>query len=124
MPLFSSSEWEIRLQEFPGAHILQTRPWGDLKGDFGWRISRVGIFPDGDASGIGAQILFKPLPFGLSLAYIPRGPVGLSSHAEDHPLWQQWLAEVDLECNKQHAIFLKIEPDLWEPDASPNPCLK
>ncbi|HSQ25538.1 MAG TPA: peptidoglycan bridge formation glycyltransferase FemA/FemB family protein [Anaerolineales bacterium] len=120
MPLFSSSEWEIRIQEFPSAHILQTRPWGDLKQDFGWRISRVGIFPDGDVSGIGAQILFKPLPFGLSLAYIPRGPVGLSSRAEDHPLWQQWLDEVDLECKKQHAIFLKIEPDLWESEANPN----
>ncbi len=114
MPIFSSKEWENFLRGFPDAHILQTRPWGDLKQAFGWQVEYVGLFQDEGLSGIGAQILFKSLPLGLSLAYIPRGPVGLNSSPSQHPLWSPWMAEVDRLCRKKRAVFLKIEPDLWD----------
>jgi peptidoglycan pentaglycine glycine transferase (the first glycine) len=58
----------------------------------------------------GAQVLFRKLPAGLSIAYIPKGPIGRLSSA--------FLQELDIVCKKRHAIFLKIEPDLWEEDNS------
>lgn len=114
MSLLNASEWEDFLSYFPDAHILQTKSWGELKQVFGWKIDRIGILSEDKTIGIGAQILFKPLPLGLSMAYIPRGPVGLVSQPETHPLWNQWMVEVDHLCRRRRAVFLKIEPDLWE----------
>jgi lipid II:glycine glycyltransferase (peptidoglycan interpeptide bridge formation enzyme) len=41
------------------------------------------------------------------MGYIPRGPAGCD--------WPQLWPEIDRLCKKQHAFFLRIEPDLWEP---------
>ena len=61
--------------------------------------------------GMGAQILFRRLPMGLTFAYIPKGPVcGEASEEDGQKLWQ----EVDEVCRKRKAIFLKVEPDGWE----------
>jgi len=42
----------------------------------------------------------------LTLAYIPKGPVGSS--------WDRLWPEVDSVCRAKRAIFLKVEPDIWE----------
>ncbi len=102
MSQISKTEWSEFLSKFPDAHILQTSEWGQLKSEFEWRVAHIVL---GDT---GAQILFRKLPFGLSLAYIPRGPVG-----ED---WDRLWPEVDIVCKENRAIFLKVEPDLWEGD--------
>ncbi len=115
MPVLSSSEWEKFTSFFPTTHILQTRPWGDLKQAFGWKVEHLGIYhPDG-TPGLGAQVLFRMLPLGISFAYIARGPVGLDRSGIGNSAWSQWLRELDRLCKKQRAIFLKIEPDLWLP---------
>jgi len=103
MPKITSQAWSDFLSQYPDAHILQTAAWGQLKNDFGWKAVHV------VAGNCGTQILFRKLPLGLSLAYIPRGPLG-----ED---WDSLWPEVDLICKKQRAIFLKVEPDLWEGDS-------
>ena len=102
MPIISPPEWTEFLSQYPDAHILQTAAWGQLKGEFDWQATHVVA---GDS---GAQVLFRKLPLGLSLAYIPKGPVG-----EDWaPLWP----EVDAVCKEKRAVFLKVEADLWEGD--------
>lgn len=103
MPQITPQAWTKFLSQYPDAHILQTAAWGQLKKDFDWRVVYV---VSGDS---GAQILFRKLPFGLSLAYIPRGPVG-----DD---WDSLWPEVDAVCKEQRAIFLKVEPDIWERDS-------
>jgi len=100
MPEITHSAWEDYLSGYPNAHILQTTAWGELKSQFGWSVHRITI---GDS---GAQILFKRLPLGFSMAYIPRGPVGIG--------WDKLWPEVDALCRKSKAIFLKVEPDLFE----------
>jgi len=119
MPVASASEWESFISSFTEAHILQTSAWGELKSSFGWQVERV-IIPrcSNEAEGreshlsgtpiyrCGAQILFRRLPGGFSFAYLPKGPVG-----ED---WEGLWPEVDAICRKHRAIFLKVEPDLWE----------
>jgi lipid II:glycine glycyltransferase (peptidoglycan interpeptide bridge formation enzyme) len=74
--------------------------WGTLKSDFGWEAAHV------VAGEAGAQVLFRHLPMGFSLAYIPKGPIGES--------WEALWAEADALCRSRRAVFLKVEPDAWE----------
>jgi peptidoglycan pentaglycine glycine transferase (the first glycine) len=109
MPEINCLDWNDFLKDHPDAHILQSGEWGELKSSFGWDAVRV------VKNGKGAQILFRRLPLGLTFAYIPKGPVGVSSNQADKPFW----AEVDSLCRKKHAVFLKMERDGWE-DISPS----
>lgn len=85
-------------------HILQSSEWGILKSEYGWRVEHL---IKGDC---GAQILFRELPFGYSIGYIPKGPVGGSIN--------ELLPELDDTCRKHKAVFLKVEPYLWEEEKS------
>lgn len=101
MPIVDNHQWTGFLQDHPEAHLLQAAEWGELKEGFGWKAFRV----INQASG--AQILFRRLPLGFTIAYLPKGPVGNG--------WQLLWQDVDRLCRQQRAIFLKIEPDSWEP---------
>jgi lipid II:glycine glycyltransferase (peptidoglycan interpeptide bridge formation enzyme) len=105
MPEITLPEWNIFLRKHPDAHLLQTGEWGDLKSGFGWKARRIvtGTF--------GAQILFRPLLLGFTLAYIPKGPVVSEQWAVDS---EQFWSEVDAVCHARRSIFLKVEPDTWE----------
>ena len=104
MPEISCSDWNKFLTDYPDAHILQSGEWGELKSAFGWDAVRV------IEGGLGAQILFRRLPLGLTFAYIPKGPVGTPQKGTGQRFW----TEVDLICQKNHAVFLKMERDGWE----------
>lgn len=86
--------------------LLQTAEWGELKSGFGWTQAYV---ISGTA---GAMVLFRHLPGGLRIGYIPRGPVG----SDFTGLWP----EIHALCRKNHAVFLRVEPDFWQssPEAS------
>ncbi len=107
MSELSLSEWNAFLARYPDAHLLQTGEWGELKTAFGWQAARIAV---GEC---GAQILFRRLPLGRSLAYLPKGPVGVPGEA----FWQ----EVDRLCRARGAVFLKVEPNAWEESAKPPP---
>ena len=81
-----------------GPHLLQTEPWGRLKARFGWQAERVND----------VLLLFRPLPFGLSLAYVPRGPQAV----EANPAAATLLTRLDSAARRRRAILLKVEPDL------------
>ena len=87
---------------YTAPHILQTDAWGELKSAFGWYALRAEVGP------LNVQILFRKLPLGLTIAYIPKPPVSL--FRKNVALG----AEVDRVCKKNKAIFLKVEPDEWE----------
>jgi peptidoglycan pentaglycine glycine transferase (the first glycine) len=110
MPEISCSEWNEFLSAQPNAHILQSGEWGELKSAFGWDAVRV------VKNGLGAQILFRRLPLGLTFAYIPKGPVGTFSKESNSQFW----ADVDTLCQKKHAVFLKLEQDGWEDEPASN----
>lgn len=103
MPTVSLLDWTEYLSTLPTAHLLQTGEWGELKAAFGWKPVRI---VNGEA---GVQILFRKLPLGFTIGYIPKANPAPS-------LWQ----EIDVVCRQNRAVFLKLEPDLWEdqmPDA-------
>ena len=102
MPEVSKQEWSKFLSQHADAHLLQSVAWGELKSDFGWEAVRL---VDGHA---GVQVLFRRLPFGLTMAYIPKGPLGDG--------WAHLWLEVDVVCQARNAVFLKIELDAWADD--------
>ena len=111
----SPAEWEIFLASYPEAHILQTRAWGDLKAAFGWKaVYLISEAAGQDRGAIGAQVLFKALPLGWSAAYIAKGPVGCQATNWNSPEATRFWRDVDSLCQKERAIFLKVEPDFWE----------
>ncbi len=103
MSIVSLSDWNQFISQHPHAHLLQTGEWGELKSAFGWEPVRM---ISGEA---GIQILFRKLPLGLTIGYIPKANVKQS-------LWK----EIDSVCKRKRAIFLKLEPDLWENSVESN----
>jgi len=101
MPIVSLVEWNRFLQKHPNAHLLQTGEWGELKSGFGWEPVRI---VNGEE---GVQILFRKLPLGFTIGYIPK-PV-ISNQSISDQFWE----EIDEMCRRHRAIFLKLEPDSW-----------
>jgi len=106
MPIVSLSDWNQFLSIHPNAHLLQTGEWGELKSAFGWKPVRM----IKEKSGV--QILFRKLPLGLTIGYIPKANI-------DQSLW----SEIDLACKQHHAIFLKLELELWNDQKPEAPAL-
>jgi peptidoglycan pentaglycine glycine transferase (the first glycine) len=96
MPTVSLSDWNQFLSTRSYAHLLQTGEWGELKSMFEWKPVRI-VNADH-----GVQILFRKLPLGFTIGYIPKAN-------PDPTLWQ----EIDSVCKQNRAVFLKLEPDLW-----------
>lgn len=96
---YTAAEWD----NFINGHLLQSWAWGELKSRFGWFPVRL------RSEEAAAQILFRRLPLGRTIAYIPKGPVLDWSRPEQaRSLW----TAIEAEAKKQRAIFLKIEPDI------------
>ncbi len=105
MPKVTLTEWKAFLAGKPQAHLLQTAEWGELKAAFGWEAAWV-VAGNAGAGNAGAQVLFRRLPLGLTIAYIPKSPMG-----ED---WGALWPEVEALCRSRGAVFLKVEPDEWQ----------
>ena len=99
----SLTDWNQFLTQHPNAHLLQTGEWGELKSAFGWKPVRV------VGGNIGAQILFRKLPLGFTVGYIPRVFIDDQLSVISDQFWK----EVDAVCRTHRAIFLKLEPDSW-----------
>lgn len=100
MSIIKKTEWNAFIKKFPNAHILQSSEWGEFKSRFGWNELKVQV------GNSGAQILFKILPLGFSIAYIPKGPIG--------PISDKLLDEITNCCNNEKALVLYLEPDCWD----------
>jgi peptidoglycan pentaglycine glycine transferase (the first glycine) len=102
-------QWDNHIIAHQG-HLLQSWDWGELKSRFGWTIQHL------QRDGAVAQILFRRLPLGLTIAYIPKGPVvDWTNLQQCHTLFEA----IHAEAKKQRAIFLKVEPHLWRADFDP-----
>ncbi len=105
MPEVSLTEWNIFLENHPNAHLLQMGEWGELKNNFGWKPVRIVLNNE-----VGAQILFRRLPLGLTLGYMPKPVFSGQWTVISDQFWR----EVDSVCKKNKAVFLKVEPNSWD----------
>jgi lipid II:glycine glycyltransferase (peptidoglycan interpeptide bridge formation enzyme) len=104
MPIVSLSDWNQFLSVHPHVHLLQTGEWGELKSAFGWKAIRI------ITGNVGVQILFRKLPLGFTVGYIPKPAFCSQLSILNQELWH----EIDSLCKRKRAIFLKVEPDLWQ----------
>lgn len=115
----ADAAWDAFLAQQPGGHVLQTSLWAQLKAGFGWKGERVVLrtIPSPDAPILGgASILFRKLPWGQTLAYIPKGPIVDWADPEQT---RAVLTMARAAARKHHAALLKIEPELpASPDLS------
>ena len=110
MPIVSLIEWNQYLQSHPNAHLLQTGEWGELKSGFGWEPVRI------ISGNVGVQILFRKLPLGFTIGYIPKLAISIQHLAFSDQLWH----EIDATCKQRRVIFSKLEPDSWNDSPLPN----
>jgi peptidoglycan pentaglycine glycine transferase (the first glycine) len=106
MTQFPGMDWDERIAVLPGANILQTREWGEVKRITGWEA--LGKTWDGGAG----LVLRRPIRVGgfaarLSILYIPRGPL---LNWGDGRLRGEILDDLQHLARKSGAIFLKIDP--------------
>ncbi len=101
MPEISLAEWRKFLDGYPDAHLLQMGEWGELKSAFGWEAVRI------QRGELGVQVLFRRLPLGFSLAYLPKPVVTGTDWLFERGLWE----EIGQACFRRRAVFLKVEPD-------------
>jgi lipid II:glycine glycyltransferase (peptidoglycan interpeptide bridge formation enzyme) len=108
-----STSWDDFLTERHG-HLLQSSGWGELKTRFGWTAFRLALVRD-SVLVAGAQILFRRLPVGMLLAYVPRGPV--IDPADSNAVPELLGALCDL-AKSRGAFALKIETNWLESRSS------
>ncbi len=107
LPQASDTAWDAFVAAHPQAQILQTHAWAALKSRFGWESRRVLVCPQ-DTLQAGASLLLRRA-LGLTVAYVPRGPVVDWDNA---PLVARTLAAVEEEARRAGASVLRVEPEL------------
>ena len=65
MAILTKEQWQEFCLQNPEHSLLQDAEWGELKSGFGWTPSYV------RSGSAGAMVLFRSLPAGLKIAYIP-----------------------------------------------------
>jgi peptidoglycan pentaglycine glycine transferase (the first glycine) len=95
-----------------GGHLLQSWRWGAFKERFGWEVERIAV-PCLEGTAL-AQVLFRRRA-GVSIGYIPRGPVlprgDTDANAE---LW----VRIDEEALRRRTLTIIVEPDAELPVAA------
>ena len=102
--------WDSFVVESPHGHLLQTSQWGALKSRFGWEVERMAV-TNGDAIIAGVRVLYRSLPLGLTIAYVPKGPL---VDWDDEGAVVTLLAALRQAAHRRRAFCLKLEPDLLD----------
>ncbi len=107
-------DWNEKIAALPGAHLLQTREWAELKAPVGWKALPYFWHDHQGRVNAAAVILQRHIPIGgfaarLGVMYVPRGPM-LDWH--DPVLRGQVLDDLRSLAKKSGAIFIKIDPDI------------
>lgn len=112
-PPLDDARWDAFVAAHPAGHLLQLSRWGALKARFGWQAARLALEQDGHLRA-GAQVLFRPLPLGRTLAYVPKGPLLVP---DDEAIARSFWNALHALARSRQAVLLKIEPE-WPDDAA------
>jgi lipid II:glycine glycyltransferase (peptidoglycan interpeptide bridge formation enzyme) len=95
--------WDDAAVRSAGGHVLQSSAWARIREDQGWRAEFLRF---GDPLPV-ALVLWRTLPAGQRLAYVPRGPI-----VADATQLPSALAALGAHARQRRAIFLKADPEL------------
>ena len=79
-------------------HLLQSPYWQTFKSQFGWYGQAVNL----NNISTNINLLFKQLPLGFNIAYIPKGP---HINWQNQVVVQQVLDELKDKCHQKKTIF-------------------
>jgi len=111
---FSNIDWNDKLASFSGAHVLQTREWGQVKARVGWKpFHKVWKDDHGEIVGM-AMILVRAVSLSkatpeIKIVYIPKGPI---LDWGDRNLCKKILLDLEAFGRSIGAVFIKIDPDV------------
>ena len=103
----SAQEHDDFVTAHPQANLLQSSAWAQIKDN--WANERLGFYKD-DHLVAAASILIKPLPLGMTMLYIPRGPI---MDYSDKKLLAFVLASLKKFAKEKKALFVKFDPSLF-----------
>ena len=107
-------QWNEIIERLPGAHILQSWQWGQIKSQYGWEMQPYTWLDEQNqvfaaALVLKRQLAQKGLGARFQVLYIPKGPVLDWTNPEHVTLV---LDDLQSFTEQSSAIFLKIDPDL------------
>jgi lipid II:glycine glycyltransferase (peptidoglycan interpeptide bridge formation enzyme) len=100
--------WDAFVMNAAGGNHLQTSLWAQVKQTLGWRGARLILQREQQILG-GAQLLLRKVAPGLSICYLPRGPLFAEAAASLAP---QLMHQILRYCRSQHCHFLAVQPAL------------
>ena len=100
-----TAAWNAAAVRSTYGHVLQSTEWGGIRSAQGWEPVTVRI---GDPLPV-ALVLWRTLPLGQRIAYVPRGPVFDHGHAAQ---FEAALAALARRAREAGAIFLKVDPEI------------
>ncbi len=111
----SAAEWDALIARLPGAHLLQTWEWAQVKAKYGWQ--PMPLVWSGQPSSpplAAAMVLKRVIPAGgfakkMCLLYTPKGPL---LDWSDAALRGRVLDDLQALAKRAGAIFLKADPDV------------
>lgn len=106
--------WNDTISSLPGASLLQTAQWAEVKARVGWKAFPKVWKKENGLVEAAALILKRPIqagPFsiGKSFLYVPRGPL---MDWNDEGLRDRVLSDLEQFAREQKALFVKIDPDV------------
>jgi lipid II:glycine glycyltransferase (peptidoglycan interpeptide bridge formation enzyme) len=102
--------WNELIAGLPGAHILQTRQWAEVKSLYGWTpLPRLWKDVSGKVKAAALILERTVSPLKLRVQYAPRGPLLDWSDAR---LRDRVLDDLQSMARKRRAIFIKVDPEL------------
>ena len=101
-------QWNSRLRQLPGAHILQSWDWGEFKREtVGWQPSRLAFEREGVLVAMASVGMRRVGPF--KVMYVSKGP---ALDTCDDLLFLEVLELLESRARTMGAIWLKIDPDV------------
>ncbi|MBX3011085.1 MAG: peptidoglycan bridge formation glycyltransferase FemA/FemB family protein [Caldilineaceae bacterium] len=114
IPVVAAAPWDGFVGSHPAGHLLQTSGWGQLKQQFGWQAEGIALLDEQQQIRAGALLLLRR-SLGLTLAYVPKGPL---VDWQDPALTAELIIKLIEKSRRLGASVLKLEPEL--PDTPVN----
>ncbi len=113
------AQWNGFLTSQSRGHLLQSYEWGELNQYLGGRIYRLGAMQNGRLTGT-MMLTVSPVPIPLpvpgvrfSWLYSSRGPTVEHSNFPAHSLLIESVQKIT---HAEHAMFLRLEPNIADDD--------
>ena len=117
--------WNQTLDSLSESHLLQSSQWAEVKTRFGWQPFYLvwdqsgndlefKVHSEDEIRGkntVAAALILERKAFrGLSVMYVPKGPI-LQDWSDDQ-LWQRILSDLENFAKESGAVHIKIDPDI------------